>query len=248
MSANEVRYRVKNWEKFQHYHDRKPTWIKLYRELLDDPDWHDLDGDSSKVLAMCWLVASEDPFGWLPPLKNLAFRLRMTQSKLEQQLTKLSNWLVRDDSRLLEQPYQSAILEKEKEREKEEEKEKNISSVPPNGDTEPTFNIEKSILDFPCNGKPNTWPLTQSWIAQHQPLFPGLDVLKACRDAYAWAINNPTKRKTFRGMGAFLSRWLTRANDSAFQRPAVNGNINGHRKLSINESVEKVAREMGLMP
>ena len=120
MSANEVRYRVKNWEKFQHYHDRKPTWIKLYRELLDDHEWHKLDGDSSKVLAMCWLVASEDQFGWLPPLEVLAFRLRMTQSKLEQQLTKLSNWLVRDDSRLLEQPYQSAILEKEREREKEE--------------------------------------------------------------------------------------------------------------------------------
>ncbi len=242
MQQNEVRYRVKNWEKFQHYHDRKPTWIKLYRELLDDHEWHKLDGDSSKVLAMCWLVASEDQFGWLPPLEVLAFRLRIPQTKLEQQLTKLTNWLVRDDSSLLEQPYQSSILEKEKEREKEEEKEKNISSEVPSETSEPTDAFEKSILDFPCNGKPTTWPLTQSWIDQHQPLFPGLDVLKACREAFAWAINNPTKRKTFRGMGAFLSRWITRANDSNFQRQAVNW----QRKLSINESVEKVAREMGL--
>lgn len=242
MQQNEVRYRVKNWEKFQHYHDRKPTWIKLYRELLDDHEWHKLDGDSSKVLAMCWLVASEDQFGWLPPLEVLAFRLRIPQTKLEQQLTKLTNWLVRDDSSLLEQPYQSSILEKEKEREKEEEKEKNISSEVPSETSEPTHAFEKSILDFPCNGKPTIWPLTQSWIDQHQPLFPGLDVLKACREAFAWAINNPTKRKTFRGMGAFLSRWITRANDSNFQRQAVNW----QRKLSINESVEKVAREMGL--
>jgi hypothetical protein len=243
MQQNEVRYRVKNWEKFQHYRDRKPTWIKLYRELLDDPDWHELDGDASKVLAMCWLVASEDEFGWLPPIKTLAFRLRMTQNKLQQALMNLKNWLVQDDIEPLAGCYQSASLEREKEKEKEEEKEKNISSEVPSETSEPTDAFEKSILDFPCNGKPTTWPLTQSWIDQHQPLFPGLDVLKACREAFAWAINNPTKRKTFRGMGAFLSRWITRANDSNFHRQPVNG----HRKLSINESVEKVAREMGLM-
>ena len=63
---------------------------------------------------------------------------------------------------------------------------------------------------------------------------------KACRDAYAWAINNPTKRKTFRGMGAFLSRWLTRANDSAFQRPAVNG----HGKETFDETFQKVVADL----
>jgi len=40
---------VRNWEEFQHYKDRDPTWIKLYNRLLDDyafgllPDarkWH----------------------------------------------------------------------------------------------------------------------------------------------------------------------------------------------------------------
>lgn len=28
--------RVKNWEKFQHYKDRRPPWIKFHVELLDD--------------------------------------------------------------------------------------------------------------------------------------------------------------------------------------------------------------------
>jgi hypothetical protein len=42
-------FAVRNWEEFQHYKDRDPTWIKLYNRLLDDyafgllPDarkWH----------------------------------------------------------------------------------------------------------------------------------------------------------------------------------------------------------------
>ena len=30
-----IRY-IKNWWKFQHYKDRRPSWIKLYEEILDD--------------------------------------------------------------------------------------------------------------------------------------------------------------------------------------------------------------------
>ena len=52
--------RIKNWERFQHFKDRRPPWIKLYRELLDDPDWHDLAGDDAKFLVMLWLIASGD--------------------------------------------------------------------------------------------------------------------------------------------------------------------------------------------
>lgn len=30
---------VKNWEKFQHYGNREPTWIKLYRDMLTSEPW-----------------------------------------------------------------------------------------------------------------------------------------------------------------------------------------------------------------
>lgn len=30
--------RVRNWEHYQHYTDRRPPWIKLHGSLLDDPD------------------------------------------------------------------------------------------------------------------------------------------------------------------------------------------------------------------
>ena len=28
-----------NWDKFQHYKDRDPVWIKLHPELLDNDDY-----------------------------------------------------------------------------------------------------------------------------------------------------------------------------------------------------------------
>jgi hypothetical protein len=50
--------RVKNFEKFQHYKDRNPRWIKLYNELLDDYAFGRLQ-DASKWLAVgIWLLAS----------------------------------------------------------------------------------------------------------------------------------------------------------------------------------------------
>ncbi len=50
--------RIKEWERFQHYHDRSPPWIKLHRELLTSRTWVSLN-DASRVLAIaCMLLAS----------------------------------------------------------------------------------------------------------------------------------------------------------------------------------------------
>ena len=50
--------KIKNWSQFQHFKDRRPPWIKLYRDILDDIEWHELDAKSAKVLVMLWLIAS----------------------------------------------------------------------------------------------------------------------------------------------------------------------------------------------
>lgn len=99
--------RVKNWKKFQHFKDRKPPWIKLYRDLLDDPDWHDLSGDEAKALVMMWLVASEDD-GNLPDNRKLAFRLRIDERQVETLLKHcLPHWLDRDDAESISSQYQT---------------------------------------------------------------------------------------------------------------------------------------------
>jgi hypothetical protein len=66
------------------------------------------------------------------------------------------------------------------------------------------------ILQFPTVGKRfKTWDLRQSKVAEYIESFPGVDVAIQCKRALQWCRDNPTKRKTPRGMPAFLTRWLS---------------------------------------
>ena len=112
--------KIKNWSKFQHFKDRRPPWIKLYRDLLDDIDWHQLDPLASKVLVMCWLIASEED-GNIPDSKTLAFRLRMSEKQTSECISKLSHWLEHDDINAISERYQDDAPETETERETEKE-------------------------------------------------------------------------------------------------------------------------------
>lgn len=121
--------KIKNWSKFQHFKDRRPPWIKLYRDILDDIDWHQLDPLASKVLVMCWLIASEDD-GNLPDIKTLAFRLRMTEKQTSDCISKLSHWLEQGDIEVISERYQDDAPERETETETKKEKEKKVAVAP----------------------------------------------------------------------------------------------------------------------
>jgi len=114
---------IKNWAKFQHFKDgsRKPPWIKLYRDLLDNLEWHELPPESAKVLIMLWVVASEN-HGKLPDIKKLSFRLRVTEDQLTKALNDLKEWVLLDDITTISEGYQETRLE-EKRKEIEEERE-----------------------------------------------------------------------------------------------------------------------------
>lgn len=47
---------VRNWEKFQRYRGRRPTWIKVYIELLDDPNYLGLTDVQRSLLHGLWLM------------------------------------------------------------------------------------------------------------------------------------------------------------------------------------------------
>lgn len=51
-------FSVKNFDRFQHYKDRSPPWIKLYNELLDDYEFGLLPDASKMHLVAIWLLAS----------------------------------------------------------------------------------------------------------------------------------------------------------------------------------------------
>ena len=124
-----LKMKIKNWSKFQHFKDRRPPWIKLYRDLLDDMQWHELDPLASKVLVTLWLLASEDQNGCLPDTKTLAWRMRMTEKQVLDCISKLSHWLEHDDIELISARYQDDLPETETEVETKKETKKKATVV-----------------------------------------------------------------------------------------------------------------------
>ena len=51
-------FRVKNFEKYQHYADRSPPWIKLYNSILDSYSYYKLSDTSRSHLIAIMLLAS----------------------------------------------------------------------------------------------------------------------------------------------------------------------------------------------
>jgi len=123
--------KVKDWNKFQHFKDRKPPWIKLYRDILDDLEWHELDPLAAKALVAIWLIASEND-GELPEMKKLAFRLRVTEKQAISIVSQLDHWLIQDDINVISDRYQDDSLEIETETyRKEKETETDTRSKKP---------------------------------------------------------------------------------------------------------------------
>lgn len=85
---------------------------------------------------------------------------------------------------------------------------------------------EPPLLTVPCVGNgTKDWPLTTAKVREYEQAYPAVNVEAECRKAAQWCRDNPTKRKTAKGVPAFLNRWLCNAQDApgARQRPLGNG-------------------------
>jgi hypothetical protein len=112
--------RIKNWKKFQHFKDRRPPWIKLHREILEQRDINAISDKSFRVLVLLWLLASEDEDknGNLPEMEDIAFRLRMKEKEITQSLQELGAWIDYSDIKEISDRYQDVPTETEAETEK----------------------------------------------------------------------------------------------------------------------------------
>jgi hypothetical protein len=124
-----MKYKIKNWDKFQHFKDRRPPWIKLYRDILDDPQWFALSGDDAKALICLWLLASENE-GYLPDITMISFRLRINEKKASEHIFKLKHWLNCDDIGMISGRYHDDTPETETETETETEAGVEVFKIP----------------------------------------------------------------------------------------------------------------------
>lgn len=114
--------RVKNWKKFQHFSNRRPPWIKLYREILDDYTFHSLPVESRALAPMLWLIASEN-HGEIPyDINMISFRLRSDIKTISAAIKPLiSSGFFELDITMISERYQVDTLEREREGEEEKE-------------------------------------------------------------------------------------------------------------------------------
>jgi ribosomal protein L12E/L44/L45/RPP1/RPP2 len=58
--AEPAYFQVRHWDRFQHYKDRSPPWIKLYTDLLDNYEFARLQDASKAHLLAIWMLASRN--------------------------------------------------------------------------------------------------------------------------------------------------------------------------------------------
>ena len=66
-------------------------WLKLYHEMLDDPKVARLNDSAYRRFIECLLMAGElDEGGFLPPLEDMAWRIRVSETALADDMTRLA--------------------------------------------------------------------------------------------------------------------------------------------------------------
>lgn len=186
--------KIKNWSKFQHFKDRRPPWIKLYRDLLDDMQWHQLDPLASKVLVTLWLLASEDKDGCLPDTKTLAWRMRMTEKQILDCIFKLSHWLEHDDDGVISERYQDDLPETERETETKRETKREVATVV----ATPVGVSESVWQDFVKHRRAKKAQVTQTVI----------DGIAKQAQIAGWSLDDALREVVLRNWQSFKAEWV----------------------------------------
>lgn len=71
---------------------------------------------------------------------------------------------------------------------------------------------DQPAMLLPLNDR-TEYPLSQNYIDEMSGLYPNTDVMAELRKMRAWLINNPSRRKTKKGIQRFINSWLMREQD-----------------------------------
>ena len=83
---------MRNFERFQHYTDRRPPWIKLYRDLWDDPRFFSLSDAHRFMLISLFVLASQHDNKVSADMKWLKAKL-LTKSVIPLQMFIDTGWI-----------------------------------------------------------------------------------------------------------------------------------------------------------
>ncbi len=108
---------IPNWDEFQHYKKRDPTWIKCYARLMSKDEFLGLAAAERGILLCVWLEYAKSRaklranHTWLSRRFNVTVRQKHIESLIH------AGFIEVVASNVLAQRYQDASPEKEKEKE-----------------------------------------------------------------------------------------------------------------------------------
>ena len=83
-----------------------------------------------------------------------------------------------------------------------------------------------ALLSLPTNKRGEEWSVNDSDVEEWKAAYPAVDVVAELRRMRAWLDANPRRRKTRRGMKAFVVNWLSREQDRGGRDAAAAGKGN----------------------
>lgn len=104
---------------------------------------------------------------------------------------------------------QSKVEESKVNKRKVNERKGNINTLCPEPENPASV---PPVITIILNTK-EEFPFYQSDIDQYSELYPAVDVLQEFRKMKGWCLDNPSRRKTKRGIRKFVNSWLSRAQD-----------------------------------
>lgn len=103
-----------------------------------------------------------------------------------------------------------------------------------NGSAEPQ-SASTPPITLPLNDG-EEYPVTQGQVSEWEKLYPAVDVMQQLRSMRGWLLSNPAKRKTSRGIQAFITRWLSKEQDKGGRPRSGSSNKSyGHSVASPEE-------------
>lgn len=230
-------FKIKNFEKLQHYKNRHPPWIKLYNSITEDYEFSKLPGLLKGQLICLWVLASrqKNPGTGLPYDPEWIRQRIGFEEAVDLETLLAAGWIemiALSASEVLAQKSQQIIaggaikkpdrkvhaskMEAQRERERESQREKGTCSEPPAppAASEPSaLAIDYTEFKILTNKKNEEFVVSVNQLKEWKGAYPIVDVEQELREMRQWSIANTEKRKTRRGMLAFINRWLGKEQD-----------------------------------
>lgn len=96
-----------------------------------------------------------------------------------------------------------------------EEKSKENNNIICSESKEPTS--EPEVISLILSDK-SLYPIFQKDIDVWKEIYPAVDIMQELRKMKGWCLDNPTRRKTKRGIRKFIGSWLSKEQDNSWKR------------------------------